>query len=242
MRIPWLFYFILCGCYFISTSTLLATSWRTYDGTEFEAVATAFDFETKDVTLTYPDTETIATHNTKDLDFKSRQKLLFSPTFHNSLPEGFASPEKLWLYGLAIFSPVLLLIIGMWLSGLFIARKFNPFSALGAFLGSWIAGIILMACYRVFAAKSSDGGTGFLIFGFIIATVVMALFISAVYKTSFLKGLFIFVAHVLFAALVGYLLIFSADVFFPNDQVSAFWDQWVFSKVGLIEKIASEGY
>lgn len=243
MSFPLKFFLIACFYAFCSQSLFAGSVWRTYDNkTEIDAVATHFDFETKDVTLTYLDTETHQVHNTKDLDFKSRQKLLLTTVFQNSLPSGFTSPEKLWYYGLAIFSPVLLLIVGMWLSALFIAKKFNPFKALGAFLGSWIAGIILMACYRVFAAKSGDSGTGFIIAGMLIATVVMALFISAVYKTTFFKGLFIFVAHMLFAGLVGYLLIFSADVFFPKDEVSAFWDQWVFSKVGLIEKLASEGY
>lgn len=219
-------------------SPLNAGQWSFLNSTSVEGKVTEFDFETKTVTIENPDTLEVLTFNTADLDFPSKRRLLFSRIFHTSF--GW-SMEKIWLFGLAILSPVLLLIVGMWLSALFIAKKFNPFSAIGAFIGSWVSGILLLICYFIFGEKAGGSMAGFMWVGGVLATGVMALFISAIYKTKFLKGLFIFIAHLIFAGLVGYLLIFSAEKLFPADQVAGFWEDWVFSKVGLVAG-APDGY
>lgn len=211
-----------------------APSWRTYDGKTIEGKAIDFNFETKTVTLQPDDGERTALFS-QDLDFQSKRRLLFSNVFHASYPDTgfFWSKEKYTFFAMVIFSPIILLIIGMWLSALFVARKFNPFSAVGAFLGSWIAGVILVICYMVMAAKSGSGNA-VVYGGSVFAALVMALFVSAVYKTKFLKGLLIFVCHFLFAGLLGFLLIYGADILLPGDEVNAFWEKWVFEPTGLV--------
>lgn len=229
---------VICG--FLFTLSGIAGTWRTFDGQVIHADPVEFDFETKMVTLENPDTQARANYNTRDLDFASRRLLLFSPIFHSSLPSGLPS-EKLWLFGLAMVSPILLLIVGMWVSGLFIARKFNPFSAVGAFLGSWIAGVILMICYLIFAEK---GGFGIQMVGVggIVGVAAMALFISAIYQTSYLKGVLIFVGHLVFAGFFAYILLYHMDKFMSPDDVSAFWQKWVFSPTGLVDGPPRDGY
>ncbi|MDF1814855.1 MAG: hypothetical protein P1V20_21810 [Verrucomicrobiales bacterium] len=218
-----------------------AGEWRTFDGQVLKADAVDFDFPTKMVTLENPETRARANYSTGDLDFKSKRLLFFHPVFHRSFPDGFMQKEKLWLFGIAILSPIALLIVGMWLAGLFIAKKFNPFSAIGAFLGSWIAGVILTVCYLVFAQKS-EFGLGLIYIGILLAALVMAMFISAMYQTTFLKGIVIFVAHLVFAALLGYVLIYGMEKIVSLDDVSAFWHQWVFQPTGLVEGPPREGY
>jgi hypothetical protein len=216
-----------------------AATWRTLDGQSVEAEAVEFDFTTKMVTLENKVNNARANYYTRDLDFKSRRLLLFAPVFHQSFPEStFWPKEKIWLCGLAILSPIFLLIVGMWLAGLFVARRFNPFSAIGAFLGSWIAGVILVICYMVFAQKGNLGN-GMIYTGMGIASLVMALFVSAMYRCSFLKGVLIFVGHIVFAAFLAYVIVYGADKIFPPDQVNDFWQQWVYIPTGLVESSAN---
>lgn len=233
---------LVAACMILCSSSLFAGKWTTYDGQSVEADVINFDFATKMVTVEDPETQARTDYNTKDLDFSSRRQLLFSPVFHQSFPAtGLIWPrEKMWLFGLAIVSPILLLIIGMWVAGVFIARRFNPFSAVGAFLGSWIAGVILMVCYLVFAQKG--GGTSIIYIGGLVGTMVMALFISAMYRTSFLKGVLIFIFHLLFAGFFAFVLIYKMEKFVPPDQVSAFWDSWVFIPTGLMDGAPRAGY
>jgi len=220
-----------------------ARTWKTLDGKAVQASAVAFNFDTKMVTLESGENSQ-AQYSTKDLDFSSRRMLFFSPVFQNSQSSGSSTgiwrKERIFYWALLIFGSVFLLILGMWLSGLFIARRFNPFSSIGAFLGSWLAGAILMVCYLLFAAKTGTGGGGLIWFGGLIAMVVVAMFVSAIYRTSFLKGLFIFIGHLAFAGLLGYVLVFGSDTFFP-DQTSEFWERWVFVPTGLVEGFR-EGY
>ncbi len=215
--------------------------WKTYDGRTIQADAVRFDFAGKTVILENRETGERNRFSSRDLDFESKRRLLFSPVFHQSYPsEGWWIREKWNLVGLAVLSPVALLLVGMWLSGLFIARKFNPFSAAGAFIGSWIAGAILIVCYMVFAAKSNLG-EGLIWLGMVIASAVMALFVSAVYQTSFVRGFFVFAGHLFFAGLLAFLLFFGADTLLPRDEVARFWENFVFAPTGLVEG-ARRGY
>ncbi|MDF1755355.1 MAG: hypothetical protein P1U89_21380 [Verrucomicrobiales bacterium] len=222
--------------------TVQAGEWRTFDGKIIDAEAVEFDFATKMVMMENPETKGRANYSTRDLDFSSRRKLFLSPVFHRSFPEGsFWSKEKMWLIGIAILSPVVLLVAGMWLAGLFIAKRFNPFSAIGAFLGSWVAGVILIICYFVFAQKGNYG-MGIIYFGIVLSALIMALFISAMYRTTFIRGILIFFGHLVFAALLGYILLYGMDKLLPPDQVSAFWQKWVFMPTGLLEGPPRQGY
>ena len=234
---------VALGFFLVSLGTSeAATTWKTFDGQTFQADPVQFDFESKVVTLLNAESGARVSYHTRDLDFRSKRKLLLSPVFHRSYPKGgFWPTEKISLFAIAILSPIILLIAGMWLAGLFFAKKFNPFKALGAFLGSWIAGVILIICYLVFAAKS-DMGVGLIWFGTAIAGLVMALFISSIYSTTFLKGVIIFVTHILFAALLAFLLIIGTETLLPLDEVSGFWEKWVFAKTGLVEGVSRTGY
>ena len=217
------------------------TQLKTLNQKEFEGEVTGFDFASKTVTIQLAGIGGQSNINTSDLDYRSKRKLLFSPAFHGSYPStGFWIKEKWILLALAILSPIALLVTGMWLAGLFIARRFNPFSAVAAFLGSWVAGAILIACYLVFAAKSNLGA-GLIWVGVIISILIMALFVSAMYRTSFIKGIFIFVAHLFFAGLLAFLAVFGADTLLPSDRVSEFWESYVFRPTGLVEG-PREGY
>jgi len=223
------------------TSETRAAVWRTLDGQAIEGEAVEFDFTTKMVTLENKGNGSRANYNTRDLDFKSRRLLFFSPVFIDSFPEAtFWPKEKIWMVGLWILSPIFLLISGMWLAGLFVAKRFNPFSAIGAFLGSWIAGVILVICYLVFAQKGNLGN-GVVYVGVGIATLVMALFVSAMYRCSFPKGVLIFLGHIVFAAFLAYVIVYGADQIFPPNQVSDFWQKWVYAPTGLVESAVPEG-
>ncbi len=243
MGSPRSIFFSACLFLLIFGGTSTAATWRTYDGQTIKASVSSFDYENKMVTLENMDTQARAAYKTLDLDYKSARMLLVSPKFFQSYPKGrIWSKEQMTLVGIYLGSPIILLIVGMWLAGLFIAKRFNPFSAIGAFIGSWIAGAILLICYMIFASKSSGNGTMFIVLGALIATLVMSLYISAIYKTTFFRGFFIFIGHLFFAALIGFLLIYGTDTLLAEGDVSQFWNQWIFRPVGLTDSPSPGGY
>ena len=227
-----------------STINSSEAAWKLFDGTVVEGELVEFDYSSKNVTLELGNGSQ-SIHNSADFAFQSKRELLFTAAFQQSYPSGnfgMWPVEKFWYFGLAAVAPVLLLILGMWLAGLFIARKFSPFKAIRAFLGSWLAGVLLFAVYLWFASKNEGSATWLFLLGGLLATVAMAFFVASVYNTKFLKGLFVFIAHIAFAGLVGYFLIYNAELFVPIDQVSAFWDEFVFSRVGLLDGPSRQGY
>ena len=213
-----------------------AKIWTKTGGDTFDADPIQFDYKTKTVTFFNNETKSREDLPAAELDYRSKRRLLLSPVFHSSYPKGGLWPkEKIKLFALVIFSPIALLVVGMWLAALFTAKRFNPFSAVGAFLGSWIAGVILVVCYLIYAAKSGMGA-GLIWVGAGVAALVMALFISSIYNTTYVKGIIIFVGHILMAGLLAFLLLIGTDTLLPREEVSAFWEHWVFAPVGLIEE------
>lgn len=217
--------------------------WSTYNGEIFQGDVVKFDFQTKQVILEDRSTGARSTVDTAELDLKSKRQLMLSPFFHNSYPsEGMWPKEKITLVAIAVLSPVVLLIIGMWLAGMFVARRFNPFSALGAFLGSWIAGVILVVCYIVFASKSEGSGQGFIWVGSIIAVLVMTLYVSGIYNTSFIRGFLILIGQFAFAGLLAFLIVYGMDSMMEPDEVQALWEKWIFAPTGLVHGPPDPGY
>lgn len=226
----------------LGIAPLSASTWTLFDGSEFDAELVKFDYKTKTLFFTRADgIET--THNSKDLAFTSKRKLLFSQQFRKSYSEVDTTlwpAGKIWAFAIVAISPVIFLIIGMWVAGLFIAKKFNPFKAVGAFIGSYLAGIVLLACYFIFSEKANS--TTFIWVGAAVAAVAMTFFIASIYDTKFIGGLLILITHFIFAGLIAGLLIYGTEFFFPVNQISAIWDQYIFSKVGLLDGPSRVGY
>lgn len=236
--------FFFLGASILSPSCGAAPlTWSTYNGKTIQGDVVKFDFQTKQVVLEDRSTGTRSALDTAELDLRSKRQLMLSPFFHNSFPsEGMWPKEKITLLAIAVLSPVILLIIGMWLAGMFVARRFNPFSALGAFLGSWIAGVILVVCYIVFASKSDGNGQGFIWVGSIIAVAVMTLYVSGIYSTSFVRGFLIIIGQFAFAALLAVLIVYGMDSLMEPDRVHALWEKWIFAPTGLVEGPPDPGY
>ena len=202
----------------------------------FRARPVSFNFHSKTLELQEPNTLVRKEINTRDLSLSSKRQLLFSGIFHSSYPrEPHPWPkEKIRLLLLAAFAPIAICVLAFWISGLILTGRFSPFRAIFGFFGSWIAGLILMACYLYFSHRAG-GSSSVLGFGGLVTTAIVSVYVSAVYSCKIWQGLSIFLLHIVASVVLAICLLFGTEKVVPLEKVEAFWDERVFIPVGLMD-------
>ncbi|MEX2578330.1 MAG: hypothetical protein WD342_04665 [Verrucomicrobiales bacterium] len=212
-----------------------ASGWELDSGRTLDGVPVAFDYENKSVTFENRITGGRRAVPAENLSLRSRQRLLFSTPFRRSHPEGAAGrEEKNRLLRLGLLTLAGPLFLGFWIAGWFVAGKFNPLLALSGFLGSWILGGILVVCY-LFFAETIGSRSAALIVGVTAATIFAAVFVSAVYGCTFVKGLLVFLLQPLAAVCVAGIGLLVFELILPKETEDRIWRHYVFAPVGLIE-------
>lgn len=225
--ILWVLFFL-----FASSQLVLSKTWHRRDGGKAEAELIGFDYTSKTVLLKN-ESHGEFTINSGNLTYESRRDVMFSPYFHGGLPDGLGK-EKIYLAALVLLVPCVFFIVGLWISGMLIARVFNPLKAVLGFIGSWLVAAILIACYLVIASKSPASAKGILIVGGIFALFCSSVFVSAIYQTNTLKGLLIFVGHFLFGTVIAAGIWLALNMYADPVWLDSFMAKHVFIPTGLI--------
>lgn len=210
-------------------------AWTLLSGEDIEGKPVAFRFEEKTLVFENPVLGEPIEIKTKDLSLRDRQRLLISPLFHESFPKNPAWPkEKRNLLLFAVFSPVAALLIGFWIAGIIVARKFSPVRAFVGFCGGWILGILFFFLYLYFSSRIG-GGITTVLFGCGMGLVILSFYISAIYSCDIFKGLLIFLLQLFIAGVLSLAVIFAGGLMFDQHDAERFWNEKVFAPVGLIE-------
>lgn len=211
-----------------------AEAFELRDGTKVPGNVIGFDFETKHLTLEDPVSLDTSNVPARDLSLRSKQFLLLSPVFHRSYPDEDQWPEeKVTLTAYGILAPIAVLLAGFWIAGWLIGGKFNPVRAFLGFFGGWIVGTLFVVFYLFFAARF-DKGIAVVGIGFVLASVFVPMFVSAIYQCSFFRGLGVFLFHLVAAACLTAIGLVACEIFIPPDQLENWWNVRVFQPVGLI--------
>ena len=148
--------------------------------------------------------------------------------------------EKSNLMIFFIFAPALFFFVGFWIAGFIFTKRWSPLKAILGFFGGWIVGAILMFCYIMFASKSSGNAMTLLIAGALVAVFAVSVFVSAIYRTSILNGVYIFVCQLF----LGFGLAFGLSVYIEKKVDPQSLDQksedWLFRPVGILGKLGVE--
>lgn len=217
-------------------SPVLASGWELSNGENIGGFPAAFDFQKKSVSFHNRLSESNREIPVEDLELGSRQRLLFSSAFHGSYPSDEKWPEeKRNLMLFAMLAPMISLFVGFWLAGWFITGKYNPIRAVFGFLGSWIVGGLLILCYLMFAEMAESKGM-IIGAGVIMSTIIVGVFVSAVYSCTFLKGVAVFLLQTLVAISVTALGLVAFNFAVPEETQERFWRENVFVPVGLQAK------
>lgn len=176
----------------------MAGDWTTRDGSVIEGDPERFDFVEKHLIFGDADgrQQVVAAG---ELSNDSRWRLLLSPTFTRSFPDDRWSPEQMRYVQLAVAGPVLLLLLSFWICAIMLFKNANPLRAIAGWIGSGLLGGFLMFFYLMLSERSPNSATGILIFGLLLSTALLSVYVSAIYGTSTFQGLKLLVLHV-FAA------------------------------------------
>ena len=215
----------------LASSTTLA--WEARDGSQIGGKLESFNFETKELVFS----DLLNPHEKhvpfEDLSLSSRQRLLFSPVYHRSFPDDSLWPaEKKMLFLVSAAAIIIPLLLGFWISGILIARKFNPIHALIGFVGSWIIGSILVAVYLILSSQF-DGNLALLSAGFVVAAIFLSILVSAIYNCPSIKGFAILIAHLVIGALLALVFLSATNLLLPEESLDKLWNLLVFRAVGL---------
>lgn len=223
-------------------SPAVCAGWELKTGETIDGVPARFDFEDKTITFFNRLSESQREVASDELVLRSRQRLLLSPVFHRSYPdEGNWVDEKRKLLSFAFLTPAISLFVGFWLAGWFVTGKFNPVLAVFGFLGSWLIGCLLVFCYLMFA-EMSDSKNAVIVGGATVSTIIVSIFVSAVYSCSFLKGMAVFLLQTLAAICVTALGMLAFSLAVPDITEETIWTEHVFIPVGLQSKIDSSQF
>lgn len=211
-----------------------AQGWNLESGQKIRGKAASFNYEKKSLGVEDAVTGKISQIPVEDLSLRSQQRLLLSPLFHESYPtEGGWPEEKYYLLRLAIFSPMATLLIGFWIGGILITKKFSPFRAILGFFGGWMIGGLFIFFYLFFAGRFG-GGTGMVLFGGFLGTIFLSFFISIVYLCSVWKAFLIFMFQIVAAILLCVAVVALTEFFVPLPEREAFWGEHIFVPVGMM--------
>lgn len=221
----------------VSFLTSEAHAWKLESGQKVRGKAVSFDYEQKSLGVEDAVTKKISQIPVESLSLRSRQRLLFSPLFHESYPtEGGWPEEKYYLLRLAIFSPMAALLVGFWIGGILITKKYNPVRAILGFFGAWMIGGLFIFFYLFFAGRFG-GGIGTVLFGAFLGTVFLSFFISIVYTCNVWKAFQIFLLQIVAAVILSIATLGLTEFFVPLEERTSFWGEHVFAPTGMMKPI-----
>ena len=198
-----------------------------------EAELIRFDFENKAI-ICRDRNGTEHRLPTRDLDTRSRTQLLFSGTFIRSYPaEGFPREQGAFIL-LATGLPAAFLLAGFFLGAMVVMKSFNPIRAVIGWVGSVVLGAFLVSFYVMLSNRSPEAATGITIFGFLVVSGLLSLYVSIIYRTTLWKAfklllLHFFVAVSLMAVAVGIL-----KIGLEPEQTTEILEKNIFKPVGLV--------
>ncbi|MEM9283858.1 MAG: hypothetical protein AAGA96_18710 [Verrucomicrobiota bacterium] len=210
-------------------------AWDFASGGAIGGTFVSFDFETKQLTFQDPISASSQVIPSRQLSFRSKQKLVFSPVFHRSFPDSpFWSPERRKMLHILSLFTTLPLFLGFWISSRLIVSKSNPVLALAAFAGSWLVGAIFVFSYFLLHERFS-GSPVYLLMGFLVGATFLSIFISAIYGCSIFKGAALFVVHLFAGFCVAGLLFFLSEVVILPTAKTTLWHDHIFVPVGILK-------
>ena len=195
---------------------------------------TKFDFEKKTVTIKDAKSGREKTFPSSQLDARGRWLLVFSPPFHNSIPQDSSGSERLLLILYFIVIPMGLYLFVFWVCAMSILGKINPLRALIALPGAWLLSGFLIAFYLFMIGQHPDNAVPICIIGGIVTLASASLFIAIIYHKKMIHGLALIILHSIIAP-----IILVGAIYFPYklgeaEKVESFFDNRLFIPVGIL--------
>lgn len=208
-------------------------SWSNRDGTiSILAELEQFDFATKEIVCRDTD-GTEHRFATADLNTSGRLQILFSQKFVQSFPdESFTSEQGRFIL-LAIGTPALFMLLSFFLCAGILLRSINPLKAVIGWCGAVALGGFLASFYVFLSARSPGAALGITLFGIIVVSWLLSLYVSIIYGTTVLKSVKVLLLHFFGALflLFGTVLVMQFGI--DPEKTDAFMEERVFKPVGL---------
>ncbi len=218
-----------------------AEAWSLRGGEGLPGAPVSFDPERKTVFFRDPLTERGVVVPARELSLRSRQKLLFSPVFHERGGEGeslqSSARRRIAAQGAGVVA--LALGLGFWTMGWCCAGRWNPLLAGIGFAGTWIL-VGMLAVFYAFLKGRVEGGGGIVVVGAVATLAVTSLYVSAVYACRFWKGLLVLLGHLIVGGCFLAAAIAGAESVVGRERAEAWWNAEVFEPVGLIAPMEPE--
>lgn len=208
-------------------------SWSNRDGTEtILAELEQFDFETKEIVCR----DTDGTEHrlaTADLNTSSRLQILFSQKFVQSFPDESFTREQGRFILLAVGSPALFMLLSFFLCAGILLRSVNPIRAVIGWCGAVVLGSFLVSFYVFLSGRSPGAALGITLFGIVVVSWLLSLYVSIIYRTTVLKGLKVLVLHFFGALFLIFGAILVLQFGIAPETTDLFLEEKVFKPVGL---------
>jgi hypothetical protein len=196
---------------------------------------TAFDFESKTLTIKESASGDEKSFPSSELDSRSRWFLLFSQQFFGSILQQDHRSEHLHLAIVFIAIPAALYLVTFWLAALLVTGRLNPLRAIIALPGAWILSGLLIVFYEFMIGRYPQNMTFICILGGLVTLTVASLFVSIIYHKTVFHGLTIIILHSILAPLLFFSAIYASYRFGDTEKVDSFFANSLFIPAGLLE-------
>ncbi len=196
---------------------------------------TAFDFESKVLTIKESDSGEETSFPSSQLDSRSRWFLLFSQQFLGSILQQDYRSEHLHLAIVFIALPAALYLVTFWLAALIVTGSLNPLRTVIALPGAWFLSGLLIVFYEFMIGRYPQNMTSICILGGIVTLVVASLFVSIIYHKTLFHGLTIILLHSILAPLLFFSAIYVSYRFGDTEKVDRFYTESLFVPAGMLE-------
>jgi len=211
-------------------------NWSTQHGASrisLEAELVRFDFANKEI-ICRDRKGTEHRLPTIDLDTRSRAQLLFSAAFIRSYPTESFSREQGALILLAVGLPAAFLLAGFFLGAMVVMKSFNPLRAVIGWVGSVVLGAFLISFYVMLSNRSPEAATGISIFGFLVVSGLLSLYVSIIYRTTLWKAFKLLLLHFIVAISLMAVAVGILKLGLDPEQAAEILENNVFKPVGLV--------
>lgn len=213
------------------TASGAASGWRFRSGEDVTGEPVAWNAQRRTLTFRDPVSGHESVVPTRNLSLRSKQRLLLSPLLHGD--QGGAWSEEKGKIGLLLLSvPAACLFLGFWGTAGFFAKRWHPLPAVAGFVGGWAVVGILAICYA-FLVRRLEAGGGLLALGAVVAAGTASLYVSAVYVSSFGKGLLVFFSHLVAGFLLLCIVLAAFEIGMGKKGAEQWWEQRVLEPFGI---------
>lgn len=227
------FLFLIFALLMLSHVSASAAKWEFATGEEISGEPVAFDFQKKLIQWEDPLTDTTQIVPARNLSLRSKQRLVMGSLIHDNFEGESMWPHERRVMLLKVLGvPAIIMLSAFWIVGILVTRKWNPVRAIIGFSGGWIVAAIFVVMY-IFFSNRLGGGMKTILTGIGAAGIFSAMFTSVVYNASFIKGLALFVLHII--ASLGLLMttIIVFELATTETQAEEFWTEHIFVPSGL---------